>query len=34
VEATLADPLGVLRHQLPGFCATGIHHHAPEAILR
>jgi hypothetical protein len=26
--------LGVLRHQLPGFCATRIHHHAAQTILR
>ena len=30
----LAGSLGILRHQLPGFCATRIDHHAPQAILR
>ena len=34
MEAAVADPLGILCHQLPGVCPTCIHHHAPQAILR
>ena len=34
MEAALTDSLGVLRHQLPGICATRMHHDAAQAILR
>jgi hypothetical protein len=34
VEAAAPGPLGILRHQLPRFCAARIHHHATQAILR
>ncbi|MGQ0810604.1 MAG: IS5 family transposase, partial [Nitrospiraceae bacterium] len=34
METPLADPLGILRSQLPRFRATRINHHAAETILR
>ena len=34
MEAAIADPLGILRGQLPGLCTTRIHHHATQTILR
>ncbi|MDF0665612.1 MAG: transposase [Nitrospira sp.] len=34
METAAPDSLGILRHQLSGFCAARVHHHAPEAILR
>lgn len=34
MEAAVADPLGILRGQLPGYCATCIDHQAPPAVLR
>ena len=34
LEASLTDPLGALRPQLPWIRATGVHRNAPLAILR
>jgi hypothetical protein len=34
IPLDVTDSLGILRHELPGLCATRIHHHAAQAILR
>ena len=34
MDAAATDSLGIVRHELSGLCATRIHHHAAQAILR